>query len=180
VNSLKAESTLHNNDATAMQMGTLEICFIDPATPATADLIVVEEDTCGLLNAPAEIRHPNEHPVRLYTALHGFVPMQPGSIHIQGQRLSAIVIDVDAQPPCNPEWVKSALQKIFMHAGQRQAGCIELPLLGNRHGKLSIEISLQLIREAVLHYPQAALHKIQLRMHEADFTVAHRILSSNS
>jgi hypothetical protein len=162
-----------------MQMGTLEICFIDPATPGSADLVILEEDTCGLLNAPVEIRHPNEHPVRLYTALHGFVPMQPGSIHIQGRWVSAIVVDVDAEPPCNPEWVRSALQKIFMHAGQQQVRCIELPLLGSIHGKLSMEISLQLIREAVLHYPQPVLHKIQLRIHEGDFAVAHRILSSN-
>jgi hypothetical protein len=166
---------VHNNDAT-MRMGAIEISFIGPAAPAGADLIVVEEDTCGLLNAPADIRDPNEHPIRLYTALHNFIPFEPGSVRMHANVLEAVVVDIEAQPPCRPEWIKLALQKIFAHIEQHRLHSIELPLLGTRYGKLDIETSIRLIREALLQYPQTPLHKIQLRMDSADIAAAQRIL----
>jgi hypothetical protein len=118
------------------------------------------------------------HPLRLYTELYVFSPFELGSLRIQGNKILAIVVDVDQDPPCRCEWVSRALGQIFEHAAKIRAPALSLPLLGNRYGGLQVDTSLQLIMDALLAHETTLPPLIWLRMQRDDIPRATQLLAA--
>lgn len=151
----------------------------DTETPRPG-ISVHEEDNYGLLSSPPQVSLPIiVHPVRLYTQLYDFSPYKLGSLRIQGNKILAIVVDVEQDPPCRSEWVREALKHIFEHATRVRGPALSLPLLGHCHGGLRAETSLQLISEALLEHKARWLPpRIDLRMDRQYMEWAYRLLSA--
>jgi hypothetical protein len=117
--------------------------------PFPRDTLVFEEDTYLVLSAEAVIRYTEEHPIRLMTALFNQQSLEPGSVIVRGNRLLAIVHDLDCEPTCCEQWVRRALHACFKKADQLGTRALALPLLGRVHGRIPCTRSLTLILEAV-------------------------------
>lgn len=140
---------------------------------------VHEEDNYGLLSSPPQVSLPIiVHPVRLYTELYDFSPFKLGSLRIQGNKIQAIVVDVEQDPPSRPEWVREALGLVFEHAARVRAHALSLPLLGHRHGGLQWNVSLRLTSEALLEYRTRLPPRISLRMDRQYMERAYRRLAA--
>jgi hypothetical protein len=118
------------------------------------------------------------HPLRLYTELYEFSPFELGSLRIQGNKILAIVVDVDQDPPCRCEWITRALRRIFVHAAKIDAPALSLPLLGNRHGGIQVTTSLQLIVDALLAHEARLPPLIRLHMGRDDMPRAAQLLAA--
>lgn len=142
-------------------------------------LSVHEEDNYGLLSSPPQVSLPMiVHPLRLYTELYDFSPFKLGSLRILGNKILAIVVDVDQEPPCRCEWVGEALGRIFEHAAKVRTPALGLPLLGHGYGGLQVNTSLQLIVQALLEYQHGLPPLINLRMRPEHMAQAGRRLAA--
>lgn len=108
----------------------------------TTDVVVLEDDTCGVLAAPLALRPDSEHPVRLYTSLHEFTPYPAGSLRQHGDTLYAMVVELDNEPACDGESIRRAADNLMQHPLIQNAGSIRLQLLGCVHAGLEPRVSL--------------------------------------
>jgi hypothetical protein len=116
--------------------------------------------------------------VRLYTELYEFSPFKLGSLRIQGNKILAIVVDVDRYPPCKCEWVRAALRQIFEHVKQVRPRALTLPLLGHSYGGLPAETCIRLIVEALLEYRAELPPIVTLYMDTPQLAQAHTLLTA--
>jgi len=135
--------------------------------PFATEAVVLEEDTYLVLSAEAVVRQTDEHPIRLMTALFDQQPLEPGCVVVRGNRLLAVVHDLDRDPTCCEQWVSQALQACLEQADQLGVRSLALPLLGSVHGRLPYTLSLKLIIEALSAASFHALRRIWLIVPEA-------------
>lgn len=163
-----------------MQIDTgFQIRLTEDATTHGPGISVHEEDNYGLLSSPPQVSFPIiVHPVRLYTELYDFSPYKLGSLRILGNKILAIVVDVEQDPPCRSEWVREALEHLFAHAAKLKAPALSLPLLGHVHGGLQWDTSLGLISEALFENRNCLPPRISLRMSRRYMERAYRRLAA--
>ncbi|HEX5056081.1 MAG TPA: hypothetical protein VFX02_06250 [Gammaproteobacteria bacterium] len=116
--------------------------------------------------------------MRLYTELYDFSPFELGSLRIQGNKILAVIVDVEQDPPCRSEWVAQALDRIFEHAAKIRTPMLSLPLLGHCYGGLQLNTSLQLILAGLLEHKSALPARIQLRMPRTYMPEAWQVLAA--
>ncbi len=120
--------------------------------PFQLDAEVFEEDTHLVLSAKTEVREPEEHPLKIWTAVHEAQPRVPGTIHVTAGsplRFLAIVHDLQQSPTWNEDWVSSALDQVFIEAERRKLRGLALPPLGTLHGTLRPQRFTGLLRQAL-------------------------------
>ena len=91
-------------------------------------------------------------------------------------RYLAVVHDLDRDPSCRAIWILAALaslkQELQHHTNVRS---LAMPLLGVRHGPLSIMESLNLMLQA-MDGERWALDRLWLQVPRADLPVVHSFL----
>jgi len=148
-----------------LRLGSLEVVAApEGESPFPVEARVCEEDTFLVLSAPAEIREPLEHPVRIFTALWQARPYPPGTVLVQRgrpTRLLAVVYDLEAEPICREEWVAAALAELLTRAREKRLRSLALPLLGTR-GRLPAARFGALLKDALARGAPAGLARLWL------------------
>ncbi len=121
----------------------------DSHSPLPVDIRIFEEDTFLVLTVDPVMRYTEEHPVRLMTNVAETKPNKPGTIVTNKKSWYAVVHDLDHDPVCRPEWVKSAYQQALMLCEIKRIQCLGMPLLGTVHGNFPLEISLEILVHAI-------------------------------
>ena len=122
------------------------ICCSDEEKSAfIAEAEIVEEDTWQLMAADITARETDEHPIRLMTSLIDQKPLTPGEVIIRRNEWRAVIFDLDAEPPCTPEWIRKALQHISHLLVSNAISSISLSLPGIRYSCLGWQTSINLV-----------------------------------
>ncbi|MCP4662151.1 MAG: hypothetical protein GY856_42655 [bacterium] len=133
--------------------------------PFAVEAVAAEEDTYLVLSAPAQVREPIEHPIRVMTAVLDAVGADPGSVVVRNGRplrFLAVVHDLSEEPSWREEWVASAVDGILREARRLRLRSIGLPLLATRHGKLERDRFMVLLREALQRARPGTLERLWL------------------
>jgi len=149
-----------------IRLGTLHL-RLAPASepPFTPAAVAAEEDTWQVLSADPRLRPPGEHPVRVMTGLLDAAPLAPGSVLLRAGvplKLLAVVYDFDQAPCCRPEWVAACYAALFHTVAERRLHSLALPLLGLRHGRLSVAAAGDLLLAALAKAPRGRLTHLWL------------------
>ena len=155
---------LRGGRATRWNGNGLEVVAAAPdAPPFAVAREVVEEDTWRVLGADPEWRPaPDEHPVRLHTALVFDSPAPLGGLLRHGRRWHAVVVDLDATPLVGSGHVAAALARVAQCCREEGVRTLALPPLGAVHGDLVPGHALALLREALLQTPPPSLERVWL------------------
>lgn len=154
-----------------LQRPGLEIAAApDRRPPFPVEAVAYEEDTFLVLSAPARLRPPAEHPVRIFTALWEAEPRRPGTVLVErgrgrGLRLLAVVHDLNAEPSWREEWVEEALAGVFAESARRGLRALGLQLLGCRHGRLPPQRFAALLGRVLRRRQESALAQLWLIAH---------------
>ena len=136
------------------RIGDFELVVSPPAEPPfPVQATLLEEDTWRVLSAPPRLPPVEEHPVRVMTDLLDQQPERPGTVLVRGRRWEAIVIDLEQEPVCREAWVGQALQQALREAAQRRLRALALPLLGTRHGGMTLSRSLEILLGVLARHP---------------------------
>ncbi len=112
----------------------------EDAPPFHVQATALAEDTSLVLSADTEtIRDPDEHPIRIMTALYDEPTREPGSVVVKGTapyHFLAIVHDFDQEPSFREAWVWDALGEILVQCKTRKVLALKLAPLGVGHGGL--------------------------------------------
>jgi hypothetical protein len=155
------------------RLGPLRVVAAPPEEPPFAvAATVVEEDTWLVLSAEPDIKPSADHPVRIMTELLEAEPLAPGSV-VAGSKaplqLLAVIYDLGQEPICRPEWVASALGEVFRITEEQNISTLALPLLGIRHGRLPVNVFLDIFANSIRETPLSHLRKVWLST-EAELT----------
>jgi hypothetical protein len=146
--------------------------------PFSIDIEIVEEDTWQLMaadNAAAEL---DEHPIRLMTSLIDQQPMTPGDVIEKGNQWRTVIFNLDEDPPCRPEWVKTALERIVELVMQHGINSFSMPLPALQHHCLSPRSATRLLLDNLktvpadkplnvwLRTPQTALKQVMQELEQ--------------
>jgi len=135
------------------------------ASPFPVQARVLEEDTFFVLSAPAVIREPREHPVRLMTELYEIRAATPGTVRVKGRRpyrFLAVVHDLDEEPTWREEWVARALDTVFTETERLGIHALALPVLAGKHGNLRVARFWGLMRASLERAKANNLERIWL------------------
>lgn len=111
----------------------------DGTPPLAVDAVVLEEDRWLVLSAPPEVPPSSEHPLRLFTALVEAEPAALGAVVVRPgrpTRLLAVVHDLDREPSCTLDDVRTALEAVVRVCAERGLHRLALPVLGTAHARL--------------------------------------------
>ena len=114
-------------------------------SPLLVNVRVFEEDTHLVLTVDPDMRHTEEHPIRLMTRIMETKPKKPGSIITRNASWYAIVHDLDVEPSWRQKWIEDAYLAILKLAETKRVQKLGLPLLGSVHGNFSPEQSLKIL-----------------------------------
>jgi hypothetical protein len=133
---------------------TLHVVRADQPLPLTPDAIVTEQDTWLALAPPRDVIVDEGSALRTHTRAHDAEPLAIGTVdvvHIAGRQalVRAIVIDVEAEPCCTPQFVEDAMHAAIVACRQRGIRSLRVPLLGTAHGKLTPSASEAAIERAL-------------------------------
>jgi hypothetical protein len=115
------------------------VCAARSQPPFDVGAVVLEDDTYCVLSADPEVREPDEHPIRLWNALHELEPAQPGSLIVRAGTPPiwlAIIHDLSQDPTWSETWVVAALATVLAKVERGQIARLGLQPLGGVHGKL--------------------------------------------
>ncbi len=119
--------------------------------PLNVSAIVEEQDTDRVLGECTEIRDPGDMPVwYLANKLSSAPQKRTGCVVVCGQHpctLQAIVHDLDEDPSWSYDWIAEALHNIFSLTIEKNISSIQLPMLGNVHGRFGLENFIALFVE---------------------------------
>ena len=144
--------------------------------PAGLDGYVLEEDTHRILTVDSVMTWAEEHPVRLMTELRTSGTCPVGSLVVRGKRWYAVVIDLDQEPLCQPQWITVAYTNSARRIRDNKVRRLATHLLGHIHGNHPLEtcchylmVSLaqqewQLLRELWIVVPNLSHHTVQAVM----------------
>lgn len=144
--------------------------------PFAVAAVAVEQDTALVLDEEPVLNVPHSALKQLGEEMERFSEPVPGSVLVQRgtpRRLYAIVHDLEQEPTWREEWVAAALENVLRLAGRQALTSIALPLLGNRFGTLGTERFIELLCQALQHFPPARPLKLWLIVPRRDI---HRLL----
>lgn len=118
---------------------------IDEPCPAT-DIAILEDDTCGVLAAPSDLRSYDEHPMRLFSELHRFKPYPVGQLRRQDNTLHAMVVELGQDPICTADSIGIAALLLARHPLVHTAASIRLQMLGCIHAALDPQTSYSALK----------------------------------
>lgn len=151
----------------------------DNQSPLDTDGLACEEDRYLVMSAGTDVIKPIEHPLRVINQAWRYEPQPVGSVQFRNGkplRFLLVVHDLDRAPTCRPIWILAALanlkDQLTNHPDIRS---LALPLLGTRHGNLSVRESLDLLRQALSgsHWP---IQQLLLMVPESSLTEVNSFL----
>ncbi len=116
--------------------------------PFPVELIVFEEDTSLVLSAGNFMRDIRQETSELVQEMSHFEPLVRGTVVRKGQRLYAIVHDLDQEPACDKQSVRQALDEIMRICIETKVRSIAIEPLGCVHGHLDRDWFLQQLEES--------------------------------
>lgn len=120
-------------------------------SPFNISAVVEEQDTDRVLGECTEIRDPGDKPVwYLANKLSSEPQKKTGCVVVCGQHpftLQAIVHDLDEDPSWSHDRIAEALHNIFSLTIEKNISSIQLPMLGNIHGRFGLENFIALLAE---------------------------------
>jgi len=156
----------------------MKFCGAETSSPAfPVDVQIIEEDTWQVLSADNTARDIHEHPIRLMTGLVDQQPLPVGKIQINGCRWQAVIVDFDQYPVCQHDWIVNVYRQIVEQAVADQFGVISMPLLGVRHGCVTINESLSILLNLIKLQPETSTLCIWLHVPEEDVAAVNRQLA---
>lgn len=145
--------------------------------PFVVEVMVFEEDTNLILTVDKEIYYQEEHPIRLMTSLINAKNHQVGSLVKNQNSWYAVVVDINADTICTSSWVLKAYKNLFSDLVARKIPAAGIHLLG-QHGKLPLQLAVQLLLDTIRAVPQCYLRRIWLIVPEQDIKTVRGYLSS--
>ncbi len=139
--------------------GTLRLVRSLEAPAFPIDRHVDEEDRYLVLSAPAVLPDVAPHPIRVLTASLDAEPVPCGELRLRGERILAVIYDLDATPITNPRWIAGAYRALVA----QPLSSISLPLLGAAHGRIDADESLRLLLGAIAEKASPSLTRIWIR-----------------
>lgn len=131
--------------------------FVPPfqTKPDSIEATVFEEDTSLVLTVDKTIEYHEEHPIKIMTNVLYAKTYKPGSLVINKNNWYAVVVDVDADHMCQPEWIKLSYNKIFHRITKLEIHSIGISLLGTIHVQMNLHDSLGLFLENLASPPRS-------------------------
>ena len=127
---------------------SIEIVLAERGSPPfPVELIAFEEDTYLVLSAGNFAREIREETSELLKEMSHFAPVDRGSVLKKGQRLYAVVHDLDQHPSCDKQIVRQALKEIVRICNEGDIHSIAIEPLGCMHGQLENDWFLNQLRE---------------------------------
>ena len=149
-----------------LQLGRLTLVAAPGEWPPFKYTAIVEEqDTYLILGEQTRIEDPGKPVWYLANKIEFEKVNALGSVIVKGHaplRLLAVVIDIEQDPICRPESVRLAYQSVMNTVQKRNIDSLALPLLGTRHGKLTVNESIQQLSVALREDQPACLQRIWL------------------
>ena len=139
---------------------------------------VFEEDTHLVLTGDPVVEAPVAHPIRIMTDILDSKPRTPGML-VMEQYWYAVVIDLDRDELCRPEWVEQACEQIFYQTAKQAVPTLAMPLLGNVHGPLPAADSLNLILSTLTATEKTGLNHLQIEVPASFLSNAATILGQH-
>ncbi|MCH7743581.1 MAG: hypothetical protein IIB71_13060 [Proteobacteria bacterium] len=126
----------------------LEIVLAERGRPPfPVELIAFEEDTYLVLSAGNFAREIRQETSELLAEMSQFGSLSLGTVVQKGQRLYAVVHDLDRHPSCDKRVVRKALLEIVRICNEGDIHSIAIEPLGCVHGKLESEWFLKQLWE---------------------------------
>jgi len=137
----------------SLPVGQLTLCVApERLAPFIPDAEVVEEDTSLVLGDYHPFRPSDESATRLVKRMVEAPRVLPGQVLVRPGRpvrLLAVVHDLDREPTWREPWIYNALVAVLHEAAELRLNRVALPLLGTRHGRLTLERFLELLAEVL-------------------------------
>ena len=131
-----------------MSVMSIEIVVAGRGSPPfPVELIAFEEDTYLVLSAGNLAREIREETSELLGEMSHFDPLDRGTVVKKGQRLYAVVHDLDQHPSCDKYVVRQALSEIVRICNEGDIHSIAIEPLGCIHGQLENDWFLGQLRE---------------------------------
>lgn len=146
-------------------IGGVRLSLVAPHDVSPCDAVVLEEDTWQVVAAGPGPSASIEHPIRVWTAVLNAKPLPVGTVlRREGCPLAmrAIVYDFERVPCCRSTWIKSALAEVFRICRERHSRSLILPLLGVRHGRISVQEAFRLVTCAIRDHAHGGLCRVLL------------------
>jgi hypothetical protein len=121
--------------------------------PFPIEVDIVEEDTWQLMAADTVATDLDEHPIRLMTSLIDQQPATPGEVIEKGNQWRTVIFDLDEDPPCRPEWVKTALERVMELIVQHGINSLSMPLPAYQQHCLSCRSATRLLLDSLQMLP---------------------------
>lgn len=121
--------------------------------PFPIDIEIIEEDTWQLMAADTAAAELDEHPIRLMTSLIDQQPVPPGEVIDKGNQWRPVIFNLDEDPPCRPEWVKSALDRVVDLIEERGINSLSMPLPAYQQHCLSSRSAIRLLLDSLKAVP---------------------------
>lgn len=137
-----------------LQVGGVPLyLFTTEKLPFPIDGQVCEEDRFLVMDASDKIEPHHDHPLRIINRAWKQSPLPVGSIQYRKdtpKRFLAVIHDLDRTPTCRPIWILAALAAL-KHELTTSPGIdiLAMPLLGVKHGPLTIRESIDLLCQAM-------------------------------
>jgi hypothetical protein len=142
----------------------ITVSLVDKDTPLpTGVQRIFEEDTHLVLTGDPVVEAPVAHPIRIMTEILDSKPRKPGSL-VMEQYWYAVVIDLDTDELCQPDWVQQACKQIFYQTAKQLVPTLVMPLLGSVHGPIPAGKSLNLILSTLTATEKTGLNHLQIEV----------------
>jgi hypothetical protein len=154
-----------NSDCTLTLNGLTIVAVPRDYPPFTCQAVVQEQDTLLILGEQTEIADPGKPAWYLANTLERSPIHDRGSVVVQGLaplRLMAVVHDVEREPSCDTGTVQQAYHAVLKVVDDKNITSLALPLLGTVHGKLTVQESMQLLRDALQANQPVCLQQLWL------------------
>jgi len=130
--------------------------------------MVFEEDTNLILTVDKETRFQEQHPIKLMTEIINAPHHSPGTLVLNDQNWYAVVIDINAEPMCNSEWIAGVYIEMFKQLDKRKILKAGIHLLGSIHGNMPVKKSVKIFLDILQMEPIKYTKNINLIVHETD------------
>ncbi len=133
--------------------------YLRPKThlPYKPDIIVTGQDSWLVLGEQTVLRDDNRPAWVQANQLEDTPGYAPGTVMSRPgipPRLVAIVYDLEQRPMCRPEWIETALFSILQYCDAHRLARLQIPLLGCRHGGISLKQFVVVLKSVLLQYSE--------------------------
>ena len=130
------------------------------------DMVVLEEDTHLILNAPNTLRDPGKPLEELVEEMVRVQPHRLGTLLVRRGlpiQVRAVVYDVESDPITRPETLAATLAQLLALFEQERVRRVSLPLLGQRCGQIDLAGSIRTLGRMLVHHQPRQLSQLFLR-----------------